>query len=174
MTELTFNPARLTLARCRRGLTKVALANQVGLSARRIAAFENEGDLPPASTIQALAESLGFPQSFFFRPAPPLPSPHGVSFRSLSRLPATRRDAALAAAAIAIEITQLMETQFQLPYPDLLDLRNVEPATAALALRAAWGLGDDPTPNVIHLLESHGVRVFSLTDDCAALDSFSL
>ncbi len=174
MTTTTFNPSRLALARRRRGLTKVALGHAVGLTARRIAAFENEGEAPPEATVKALADVLAFPVGFFYRPNPPELSPEGVSFRSFSRLSAGRRDAALAAAALAIEVAHWIDEHFQLPAPDVPDLRDVEPETAASVLRTEWGLGNDPASNIIHLLEAHGVRVYSLVDDCADLDAFSL
>lgn len=155
-------------------MTKVALAQAVGLTARRIAAFENEGEVPPEPTIKALAEVLAFPLGFFYQPNPPELSPEGVSFRSFSRLSAGRRGAALAAAALAIEVAQWIDQHFQLPAPDVPDLRGVEPETAASVLRTEWGLGNEPAPNIIHLLEAHGVRVYSLVDECADLDAFSL
>jgi len=172
--SVRFTPGRLRLARRRRGLTKAALAERVGLTSRRIAAFENEGAVPPEPTMHALAKALIFPVEFFHRPAPPEPSQDGVSFRSFSRLPAARRDAALAASALAVEVAAWIEQRFQLPAVTIPDLRDVDPATAALALRSAWALGDEPAPNMIHLLEAHGVRVYSIVEDCAALDGFSL
>jgi Zn-dependent peptidase ImmA (M78 family) len=41
-------------------------------------------------------------------------------------------------------------------------------------VRARWGLGQAPVGNIIHLLESRGARVFSLAEECAAVDAFSL
>lgn len=174
VTDGRFNPARLELARRRRGMTKVELADKVNLTARRIAQFENQGERPPVSTIAAIASALRFPVEFFYRPMPPDPTVDGVSFRSFSRLPAGRRDAALAAASIAVEIAAFIDERFDLPTIDVPDYRDTDPATAALAVRSAWALGGGPAPNVIHLLEAHGVGVYSLTDECAALDGFSL
>lgn len=168
-----FSPARLTLARRRRGLSKVDLGNAVALTARRISAFENQGDVPPPTTVEALANALRFPVRFFYRGTPPEPSPDAVSFRSFARLPAGKRDAALAASALAVELAAWFDARFELPEVDIPDLREVDPPTAALYIRSAWSLGDEPLPNLIHLMEAHGVRVYSLTDDCAALDGFS-
>jgi Zn-dependent peptidase ImmA (M78 family) len=44
---------------------------------------------------------------------------------------------------------------------------------AARALRQHWGLGEKPLGNVLGLLESNGVRVFSLAEDTASVDAFS-
>ncbi|MBS3942411.1 MAG: ImmA/IrrE family metallo-endopeptidase [Actinobacteria bacterium] len=169
-----FNAARLTQARLRRGWTKVALADAVGLTARRIASFENEGDVPPESTIAALAAALRFPVEFFTRGEVAMPRSEQVSFRSLSKLTAGRRDAALAGAALAYEVASWFDDRFELPEPDLPDLRDVQPSQAAAALRSMWNLGELPAPNLVHLLEAHGVRVFSLVDDCADLDALSM
>jgi Zn-dependent peptidase ImmA (M78 family)/DNA-binding XRE family transcriptional regulator len=169
-----FNAARLRQARQRRGLTKVALGRAVGLTARRIAEYENEGVAPPPATVAAVAEALGFPPTFFFRPDPPDVSADNVSFRSFSRLAAGRRDAALSAAATGVELTRWLDRRLDLPAPDVSDLAYTEPEIAAVALRSEWGLGEDPMPNAIHLLEAHGVRVLSIVEDCAQLDAFSL
>jgi Zn-dependent peptidase ImmA (M78 family)/DNA-binding XRE family transcriptional regulator len=169
-----FNPLRLRQARQRRGLTKVALGRAVGLTARRIAEYENEGVAPPPATVAAVAEALGFPPTFFFRPDPPDVSADNVSFRSFSRLAAGRRDAALSAAATGVELTRWLDRRLDLPAPDVSDLAYTEPEIAAVALRSEWGLGEDPMPNAIHLLEAHGVRVLSIVEDCAQLDAFSL
>ena len=42
-----------------------------------------------------------------------------------------------------------------------------------MAVRGEWGLGERPIRNMVHLLEAHGVRVFSLVEECAAIDAFS-
>jgi Zn-dependent peptidase ImmA (M78 family) len=176
-TTAAFDPARLRVARQRRALTKVALGRLVGLTARRVAEYENEGVVPPPSTIDLLAKALGYPVAFFHRADPPDVSVDNVSFRSFSRLAAGRRDAALAAAASAVELSRWFDERFELPPPalgELSELSELDPATAATVLRSEWGLGEDPLPNLIHLLEAHGVRIFSIVDDCADLDAFSL
>jgi Zn-dependent peptidase ImmA (M78 family) len=171
-----FDPSRLRIARQRRALTKVALARQVGVTARCIADYESDDQAiaPPPETVEALAVALGFPTSFFAGPPLPDVSADNVSFRSFGRLAAGRRDAALAAGALAVEVAGWFDRRFDLPRPDVSDLSGLDPATAAATLRSEWGLGEAPLPNLLHLLEAHGVRVFSLVDDCADLDAFSL
>jgi Zn-dependent peptidase ImmA (M78 family)/transcriptional regulator with XRE-family HTH domain len=174
MDDLPFNPARLTLARRRRGLSKVALAEIIGVSSRRLAAYENQGERPPEGMIDSLARALEMPPAFFTRPSPPEPSSDGVSFRSFARLSAAHRDAALAAATIAFEFAELVGQELELPGLDLPDVRDIDPKTAATAVRSEWALGDLPMPNIVHLVESRGCRVFSLVDDVSALDAFSM
>jgi Zn-dependent peptidase ImmA (M78 family) len=57
----------------------------------------------------------------------------------------------------------------------LPDLRHErDPEAAANALRQLWGLGQQPIKNLLHLLESKGVRVFSLSIDAKEVDAFSM
>lgn len=154
-------------------MTKVQLAAEIGLSVRRMKALETEGETPSHETVAKLANALDFPEDYFIRPDPPEVAVDATSFRSFSRLPANRRDAALAAAAHALEIADWVFDEFHVPSPDLPDLRRSAPEVAASAVRSHWGLGDQPAPNLIHLLESKGVFVFSLPDDSTALDALS-
>ncbi len=48
------------------------------------------------------------------------------------------------------------------------------PSPPAQVVRARWGLGERPVANLCHLLEAHGVRIFSLTADNNQLDGCSL
>jgi Zn-dependent peptidase ImmA (M78 family)/DNA-binding XRE family transcriptional regulator len=170
----TFTPSRLTLARKRRRHTKGELAALVGLTVRSISAYEHGDMVPSEDTIAALSRTLAFPPAFFAGPDLDEPTPDGASFRSLSRMTAKQRDAALAAGAIAMALSRWIDTKFRLPKVDVPDLRGMDPDTAAMELRALWGLGEQPVPNVVHLLEAHGVRVFSLAEQGAEVDAFSL
>jgi Zn-dependent peptidase ImmA (M78 family)/DNA-binding XRE family transcriptional regulator len=170
-----FNPARLTAARQRRKLTKRALADALGFDEKTIRRYEVEGDVPPADTLAKLAATLNFPIAFFSgRDLDELPL-EAVSFRSLKSMLARDRDAALVAAAIAFLFDDWVADRFALPTADLFDLKEaIDPETAAQTLRHKWGLGDRPIQNMVHLLESKGVRVFSLSENTKNVDAFSL
>lgn len=170
-----FNPARLTLARQRRGLNKTELARRVGLTARSISAYENDSGDPPAKTITALALVLDFPEDFFFSPTLDQVPIDGASFRSLSRMTAAQRDVARAAGSLCIALDQWLDDRFELPVAQIpeLDPSVVDAEAAALLVRAKWGLGIKPVSNMVHLLEAHGVRVFSLAEDSREVDAFS-
>lgn len=92
----------------------------------------------------------------------------------MARMTASQRDAALGAGALAFLLNAWIERRFALPNADVLDLRSEAPETAAAALRQHWGLGERPVKNVVHLLESKGVRVFSLAEQSLEVDAFSL
>ncbi len=170
-----FTPSRLTLARTRRRLTKKRLAELTELSTRSITGFEAGEILPNEATVERLADVLDFPASFLEAPDPDEVSAEAVSFRSLSKLAAADRHAALAAASIAFDLCGWITAHFKLPEPRVPRLdRGIDPETAAQVVRVEWGLGSKPIPNLIHLLEVRGVRVFSLAEDCHELDAYSL
>lgn len=169
-----FNRSRLTLARKRRGLTKVQLAEVAGIATRTLTAYEAGEREPSDEVVEALAAALGFPTAFFHADEVEIPSPVTATFRAYSTMTAGQRDQALGAGGLTIELSKWIEDRFRLPHVDLLDLSQHDPETAAAAVRAAWGLGQKPIRNMVYLLESKGVRVFSLSLDCLAVDAFSL
>jgi Zn-dependent peptidase ImmA (M78 family) len=95
-----------------------------------------------------------------------------VSFRSLSSLTDRKRDQALASGALALALSDWIDARFELPAPKVPEYGGSTPESAAAAVREAWGLGERPVTNTIHLLEAHGVRVYSLAEDIT-LDGFS-
>lgn len=171
--DKTPNASRIVLARTRRGLTKVALARRAGISTRALYDLESGKATPTGDTLVAIAEALRFPVGFFYRPDVELPSADEASFRSLRSMTASKRDAALAAGALAFEVSDWIEERFTLPPPQVPDLHGYDPEAAASAVRALWKMGASPIGNMIHQLESRGVRVFSLAED-RRVDAFSL
>ena len=168
-----FNPARLDLARRRRGLTQIALAEAAGISKYSLVAYRAHKWEPEAETINRLAGVLHFPPEFFFGPTLEEPPVDGSSFRALSRLTARLRDQALAAGALAIGLANWIDERFTLQVPSIPEYSGVEPEEAAMAVRTEWGLGERPVKNMIHRLEYYGVRVFSLPEDTVDMDAFS-
>lgn len=172
-TSEPFVPARMALARRRRGLTKRQLAESIGLSERTINAYENGEFEPSEGAVDRICEALQFPKTFFSRDVPDRIDATSVSFRSMSRMTASQRERALAGGELALELSAWIEQRFQLPRPDLPDLRHQDPESAAIALRGRWGLGDQPISHMVRLIESKGVRVFSLAEQAQEVDAFS-
>jgi len=73
---------------------------------------------------------------------------------------AAQRDAALAAGQIAFSLSAWISQRFDLPVPNLPNLREEDPISAAGAVRNYWGIGSKPIPKLITLLEAKGIRVF--------------
>ena len=87
---------------------------------------------------------------------------------------ARQRDRALRAGRVALLINDWIEARFELPAPDIPSLTGYDPESAAQVVRARWGLGERPVANMLHLLESRGVRIYSLTAENNQLDAYSL
>jgi len=169
-----FNPLRLEIARKRRGLSHTALARLLGVQLRTITGWKS-GVVPGRAAMLALTEVLGFPEDFFFGPDLEMPSEDGVSFRALTRMTGQQKDMARAQGALALALAQWIEKKFELPSCQIPDLRNLgtTPESAADTLRRTWGLGELAIRNMVHLLESKGVRVFSLSIEAKEVDAFS-
>lgn len=168
-----FNPSRLVLARRRRGWTKTRLADHAGVSTRSITNYESGSRDPSAETVSAVASALTFPEAFFYSDDIELLAPEAASFRALTKMTASQRDQALGAGTIALLLDDWIERHFVRPSPDIPEFDTTDAEHAAEATRAEWALGQRPVPNMVHLLEAHGTRVFALDDAGREVDAFS-
>ena len=171
---MPFNPQRLSIARKRRLLNQKALAEKARVEPHTISRCEKGLTTPSDENVKQFSRTLGFPKEFFEGPNLEMPGPELVSFRSQKAMTAAVRDAALAAGAIGFLLSDWVEDRFDLPASQIPDLHLYEPETAARALRQEWGLGERPISNLIHLLESKGVRILSLAENSKRVNAFSL
>lgn len=174
MEDISFNASRLTIARQRARLTKKELAQSIGVEPRAVSGFEAGQYMPSEETLSRIVRSLEFPREFFEADDIEILAPEGVSFRSMTKMTAKQRDAAIAAGSIALTISDWVDKEFDLPAADLPDYVGATPEAAALSLRQYWGLGEMPVKNMIHLLELKGIRVFSLAENCVEVDAYSV
>lgn len=171
MSEI--NPKQITFARVRRRLTKAQLAKELDVTSRSLQNYETGASAPDLELLARIAKLLKFPQQFFFLDEDmPEIKEHAVSFRKLSKMTDAMKACTFATGAIAFRVNQWVEERFSLPQADLPDLSDLEPEEAAATLRRAWGLGNAPIPNMVHLLESKGIRVFSLAEETREVDAF--
>jgi Zn-dependent peptidase ImmA (M78 family)/transcriptional regulator with XRE-family HTH domain len=170
---LSVTPSRVTLARRRRGFTISGLAKAVGVSAKTVTRWESGEREPEPETLERLAAELMMPESFFVGPDVEEVPEEAVSFRALSKMTAKQKDMSLASGTVAVELCGWMLERFKLPEPSLPTLEGWAPEEAAAAVRERWGLGIAPISNMLDVLEAHGIRVFSLADDCTSVDAFS-
>jgi len=167
------NPKQITFARVRRRLTKAQLAQDLGISSRSLQNYETGSSLPDEALLTRIAVRLKFPVAFFFlEDEMPEIREEAVSFRKLSKMTEAMKACTFATGAIAFRVNQWIEARFNLPQVDLPDLGDLAPEEAAATLRRLWGLGNAPIPNMVHLLESKGIRVFSLTEETRDVDAF--
>ena len=175
---LHYNPERLRFARERRGLTKKALADAADLDSKTITVYESDSkdSAPTLSSLEKLAFALGYPISFFQKDDAPTLKAEAVSFRAATKLSKKKENAAIRAGELAKELNQWLEGQFSLPAnatPAFEPEEYGNPTTAAAMLRQQWQLGERSITNMVHLLESKGIRVFSLAENCLDVDAFS-
>src|SRR6266446_6173998 len=95
------NPSRMKIARQRAGLTKKQLAERVGVDPRAISGFEAGQYEPTEENVKRIARAVGFSKEFLEADDLEVLSADGISFRSLEKMTARQRDAAIAAGSIA-------------------------------------------------------------------------
>lgn len=153
-------------------MSKVALSSVLGVTTRILQTYETDG--APLSRAGDLAGALHVAPEFFARPELTSVSVEQGFFRALRRATAAQLGAARAAASIGTELYDWIADRFTLPPVVVPDLDQQDPQSAATALRAVWGRGEEPLPNLTQLGEAHGVRVISLPTDADTVDAFSL
>lgn len=169
-----FSGQRMSLARKRRRLTSRGFAQLIGVSPVTVTRLEGDQNEPSPDTVDAIAAALKFPREFFFGDDIDEVEKDAASFRSLTAMTARERDAALASGSIAYMLSDYISERFNLPEPNLIDLSHErDPSAAARSIRQVWALGEQPISNMIKLLESKGVRVFSLAENTKNVDAFS-
>ncbi len=170
-----FNHSRLIAARQRRKMTAKALAEDSGLTAVTISRLENDPtQTPEVGTIRRIASALGYPEDFFYGDDIEVISDSDASFRSLKGRTAKEKHAALAAGSLSYMLMDFIEAEFDLPKSGIPYFERVSsPKEAAYMLRMYWGMGDKPIGGLISLLESKGIRIFSLCENTNNIDAFS-
>lgn len=156
-----FEPARLTQARVRQGLSKSELAAAVDVSSAAIGQYEADVNAPRLEVIERLARVLKV-QPDFFNVGRPMARIDTVNahFRSLRSTRVSDRQRALATTTLVWELTFALERSVKLPDADLPKLpAGTSPAGAAQALRAHWNLPDGPIKHLVATAESRGIVV---------------
>ncbi|MFJ1765351.1 helix-turn-helix domain-containing protein [Amycolatopsis sp. NPDC088138] len=181
-----FDATRLTQARSLAGRTKKWLAEELGVTPAAVSQYEMGTNRPRPDILPRLAQVLDVPLEFFL-----VGRPHGrldasaAHFRSLRNTRAYQRAKAVSFTEQVWELVYALEKRVQLPPVDLPGFAGGEvepgtalprdPATAARALRAAWGLGTGPITHLIRRLEAHGIVVVTppRDEDLSTVDAFS-
>lgn len=186
----TFHPVRLVQARQIRRVSAKDLAGAIGVSPKTVSAYETGRLAPPVATLAFIANHLQFPLGFFQRPLtrPPTATAN-VNFRSLRSSAAEDRERVVALGDLFQElmaaVAQVLPLQpADVPRADTFD-RTWDLTTpsgarspdvideVAMRVRRAWGLGDGPIPDMVRLLEAHGIWVQVLSEEAAEIDAFS-
>lgn len=178
-----FVPDRLREAREARGLTAVALADIIGLTAITLSNYENGRTSPRPDTLEKIANALGFPARHFTRKH--RIEPHdadAVFWRSFSYATKSARTKCrhrlhwlqeiVAYLFEYVDFPAVNVPAVQLP-DDLLDLTMEDVEALAHEARKAWGLSQGPIEDVLLLMENNGIVMSRFEFEANALDAFS-
>ncbi|HCJ6265389.1 TPA: helix-turn-helix domain-containing protein [Pseudomonas aeruginosa] len=157
---------RLKRARAAAGLSMQELGQQVGVSANMIKKYEHDESMPGSSILLGLSKALAVRTEYFFRPFKV--ELKGVEYRKRSSTPAStlkRIEAdVLDQAERWQELANLWPnfplSQFSAPEGLPAHIQSMDQIDeVADHVRAAWSLGLNPIPDLIDVLESHGILV---------------
>lgn len=172
-----FEPARLTQARVRVGVSKTDLAAVIGVSAAAIGQYEAGINSPRPEVLDRLAVALEVSPGFFGigRPLARIDTVN-AHFRSLRSARVSDRQKALATATLMWELTFALERYIKLPEVDLPEVRaGTSPSETAALLRRHWDIADGPVKHLVATAESRGIVVgVRPIGDIDAVDAFSV
>ncbi|MBE6481798.1 MAG: ImmA/IrrE family metallo-endopeptidase [Actinomyces ruminicola] len=169
---MSIHPTRVTIARERGGLSRVALATAVGVTTRTLTTWEDSGD--PVTRADALASATAQPVAFFQTNPAATVADERIFFRARRRTSAVLLHQATALGSLGMDMFSEMSLRLGLPALTLPELDpGLSPQAAAEAVRLQWGLGDFPLPNLVQLVESHGIRVLGIPAAEQDVDAFS-
>lgn len=172
-----FEPARLTQARVRLGVSKTDLAARAGVSPAAIGQYEAGVNSPRPEVVERLAKALQVRPEFFSvgRPLVRIDTVN-AHFRSLRSARVSDRQKALATATLVWELAFALERYVKLPEANLpVVSTGATPAEAAAALRRHWNLPDGPIKHLVAMAESKGIIVaVRPLSEIDAVDAFSV
>ena len=140
------------------------------VTAQAISKYERDEALPSSGVLIALADALDVPIDYLASDSDI--RLEAVDFRK-KRLTSRREEAQVEAKVLHLlerylaveEILGLPTVAWDMPreapWPVLRDPAEAE--QAALGMRAHWGLGLDPIPNLVDLLEERGIKVLAMS-----------
>lgn len=174
---------RITFARELRNFTKKELAESIGKTPSAITQIES-GDLrPDLETLINIGMVLKVPTTFFSKKKETIGIPlDKCHFRAKRSTAQTLRRQSVRKGEFYLELLSLLdeygvvfprEQLTSFPYYGASIKKDDEIEDIALALRAHWGLGHGPIPDIVKLLESKGITVVPINQECAELDAYS-
>ncbi|MFJ2619472.1 XRE family transcriptional regulator [Glutamicibacter sp. NPDC087344] len=152
-------PTRITLARHAAGYSLVDLARLLQVRESTIRHYESCG--APQRLAPVLAEALDCAPGYFRRPPAQGIEKERIFFRAPRRMGRAQKNACAALGRTGAELYQLITAKYTLPDTEVPDYTGFGAQAASAQLRLDWNLGCGPVPDLLHVLESRGVRVLS-------------
>lgn len=166
-------PARLKAARLMNGFSMQDLANKLNkqISKQAIGRYEKGLMQPTSDNLSLLCRALEVKSDYFSREK--TVSIEKVNFRKLQRLPMKKQEEIKQRTAdyleryLEIEEILNLDRSFKNPFDGKEIKTEAEVEAAAIHLRKAWNLGENPLFNVVETIEENGIKVFELDTDAA-------
>ncbi|MDR0999659.1 MAG: XRE family transcriptional regulator [Clostridiales bacterium] len=169
----SFNPVRLNEARLYRKMTIEELANAVGVKKQAISQFENGKSLPEFDTLNKISKSLNFPIRFFREYS----RENSVIGNTYFRAPFSSSKKDMNAQRIKAKYVAFIQSCLSeyvnfplLNIPHFDEVDDIE--RIANQTRDYWGLGIDPIPDMVALLERNGIIVSEFSTEGRTIDAF--
>ena len=162
---------RLKLARTATGLSLSGLEHAIGnlVTAQAMGGYERDESVPDSGVLIALADALGVSVDYLIGDQEM--ELEAIDFRK--KASASKRDEAQVEAQVLRMLEGYLQVEEMLglpsvewdkprdaPYPVVNDLGEADRGTRAL--RDHWGLGIEPIPDLVEVLEGRGVKVLSV------------
>lgn len=167
------NGSRLREVRRYRHMTIADLADKASVTKQMISRYERGNSTPGLEVFQKIIQALKFPLDYFTTENQLEFQDGGTFFRS--RLTATQSEKQ--PSETYKRATAIVRDYFGefIDFPELTDdqFENDTPRQAAIKLRNRWGLGDSPIPNMMRLLETHGLIVAVVDSGSNKIDAQS-
>lgn len=177
-------PSRIRVARESRKYSQADLATLVDMSKQVINQYEMGKVKPSDSALLKLSQQLNYPITFFEKR-------HGVDdnsgspvfFRSRKTAKLMEKKAACAKIKIFKEIADYFEEYLEFPVLNLPEVKyhNINEELTrediekyAMDLRKYWELGDEPIPNLMHVIQKNGIMVSEMKIGYSKIDAFSV
>ncbi len=162
---------RLKLARSAAGLSLRDLEEKIGnrVTAQAIGKYERDESMPSSGVLIALAEALDVSVDYLVGDQEMVLE--SVEFRK-KKITGKREEAQVEAKVLHLlerylmveELLDLPSVEWdkprEAPYP--VTQNSSEAELAAQSLRKHWGLGSDPIPNLVELLEERGIKILAV------------
>ena len=162
---------RLKVARSAAGLSLRRLQEEIGnlVTAQAIGKYERNESMPSSGVLIALADALDVSVDYLVGDQEIVLE--AVEFRKKS-ITSKREESQVEAKVLHLleryllveELLHLPSVEWhsprEAPYPVLRDVSEAD--RTAQSLRDHWGLGNDPIPNLVELLEAQGIKVLSV------------
>ena len=165
---------RIRQVRKLRRLTQRELAARVGIQQNTVSQIEAGLLQPSKDVLRAVSAAVELPEAFFeSEPGPQFPL-GSLVFRARRSATKTDTEEAHVWAELIYECVFRMAMRLKVQPANLPNLGGESPQRAAHMARSILGLSPDrPIPNVIHVLEQHGILVLALPVSLPGRDAFS-